>query len=460
MIASSTSSPAVADLGYEPSPTQAAIHADPHRFKLVAGGERAGKSYSASHELRRRYPEDAVSFGTLKLLYWLVGPDYEQARAEFGYCVAWATEAGAIASGGLSMPAQGPCRMTLRGGGQIATKSSSDPERLGSVAPHGIVMCEAAQHSYEAFLRLRGRLAEKRGWLWASGTFETSLGWYAEKWAEWQHENLDGGRSFSMPTWSNLAIFPGGRNDPEILELEAAFPPDRFAERFGAVPTPPTGRVLKEVKESLHVFDWQLDPQSPVYLWADPGYYPSAYAVEVFQVERATDIIRGLDEIYVQGLTTHDVIAMCQTRPWWQHVVGGAIDEAAKQHQAMESPIEVWQREAHLHLDAARIGDLEGLDRLRTFLRPDPFTGAPRITFSPRQRGLLAEAGLAKNPYPEIGIWRYQHDRRGNVVSDKPEDKNNHAAKAIIYGLVNLRGIADPRPFRSPPPTISTIRRR
>lgn len=427
-------------LGYEPSEEIGEAHYAGVRFVLGAGGWRAGKSLSAAMELASRYQIDLERHGTSKLLYWLVGPDYEQARAEFQYCVDWAQKIGAIAPNGLSMPAQGPCRLTLLGGTQIVTKSSSDPERLGSVAPHGIVMCEAAQHSYESYLWLRGRLAEKRGWLWMSGTFASSLGWYAEKFNEWQHDNVDGGRSFSWPSWSNLAVFPGGRDDPEILSQEQATSPDRFAEKFGAVPTPPSGRVLKEVKESLHILDWQFDSARPVYIWIDPGYHPSAYAVEAFQIERATDIVRGLDEVYLQGHTTSEVIQVCQTRPWWKQVEGGAVDVAALQHQAMAAPIEIWSKEAGLRLHAARVSADDGLDRLRSFLRPDPFTGLPKITFSPKQRGFLAEAGLGKNPYDEIGIWRYKTDSLGNVTSDVPEDKNNHAAKAIIYGLVDMFG--------------------
>lgn len=428
-------------IDYTPSIEQAAAHDSPARFKIVVGGERGGKSRSAGAEVGARYFADLLYYNQ-SILYWLVGPDYEQARAEFIYCVEWATKLGLVLPGGISMPQQGPCRLKLLGG-EIVTKSANDPERLGSVAPHGIVMCEAAQHSYESFLRLRGRLAEKRGWLWACGTFEGSLGWYPEKWMEWQHENLDGGQSFSIPTWSNLAIFPGGRYDPEILALEQSYPADRFMERFGAIPTPPTGRVLKEVKESLHIFDWQFDEHLPVYLWIDPGYHPSAYAVEVFQIERATDIVRGLDEVYVQGLTTDEVIYKCSKYPWWKQFIengGGAIDVAAKQHQAMAAPIEIWEKETGVRLAAARVDTEDGLDRLRTFLRPDPFTGLPKITFSPKQRGFIAEAGLGKNPYPEIGVWRYKTDSHGNVVSDKPEDKNNHAAKATIYGLVNKFG--------------------
>jgi hypothetical protein len=81
-------------------------------------------------------------------------------------------------------------------GSRIVTKSARSPERLAGEAPDGILLCEAAQCSYEVYLRLRGRVAEKRGWLWLSGTFEGSQNWYAEKLNQWSRQNPEGGESF------------------------------------------------------------------------------------------------------------------------------------------------------------------------------------------------------------------------------------------------------------------------
>ena len=118
------------------------------------------------------------------------------------------------------------------------TKSARDPARLAGEAPDGILGCEAAQLPYDVFLRLRGRVAERRGWLWLSGTFEGSRGWYADHFSAWQAVNADGAASFSIPTWSNRALFPGGRADAEIEALEATYPAAVFRERFGGVPLP------------------------------------------------------------------------------------------------------------------------------------------------------------------------------------------------------------------------------
>src|SRR5690606_39648731 len=64
-----------------------------------------------------------------------------------------------------------------------------------------------------------------------SGTFEGAYGWYADLWNRWQGPNDDGGKSFSLPTWTNRAVYPGGREDPEIKRQESLMPPDLFQER-------------------------------------------------------------------------------------------------------------------------------------------------------------------------------------------------------------------------------------
>ena len=147
-------------------------------------------------------------------LFWLLGPDYEQARQEFLYVLEFFNSLGAIAGKrDISMPKVGPWDMTLKGGIKIKTRSAEDLRKLSAVAPDGIIMCEAAQQTYRTFLRCRGRIAETRGWMVLAGTFEESEDWYAELWNEFQHENDLGGESFSLPMFENLTKFPEGKKE-------------------------------------------------------------------------------------------------------------------------------------------------------------------------------------------------------------------------------------------------------
>ncbi len=407
---------------YEPSPEQRAAHDSHARVRLIAGGERAGKSRSAAMELFGRFLEGR--------LYWLVGPDYELCRPEFGYLVDAFASIDAIEA--LSFPVSDQCRLRLRTGARIVTRSGRDPERLAGEAPDGILVCEAAQLSYQTFLRVRGRVAERRGWMWLSGTFEGSLGWYAEKFRAWRAPNTDGAAAFSIPTWANLALFPGGREDPEILALAATYPPEVFQERLGGAPCPPSGLVFPEFDAREHVRAIEPEGIGAIEVAVDPGY-AGAYAV--LAVAAVEGRVLVLDAVYARHAVAASVIAECRRRWWWPRVTGGVIDVAGRQHHASASQVEIWQALAGLRLRSRPVGVRDGIDRLRTFLR-DPASGQPRLTIDPSCRALIRE----------FGLYRYHGEVEGRPISEEPIDRDNHAVKALAYWLYDRFGpVARPR---------------
>lgn len=441
-------------LGYSPTPEQMAMHMDEHRLRLVAGGAQAGKSYSAAMEMAGRFQGDGGDG-----LFWLVGEEYADTKREFQYLVDAFTRLGLSV---FSSKNVNPGEIVISGDIRFETKSANDERKLGAVAPRGILGCEAAQFSVTTYHRLRERIAPKRGWLLLSGTFEGSMGWYPELWTKWQVENPEGGRSFSIPTWSNKVLYPGGRDDPEILLLEASTPPDIFQERFGAVPCPPSGRVFPEFQMFLHIksmpdaeYPWPIetvwcdsakkfitfDPRAPVYLWTDPGY---AGACSVLAAQIPGDTVYIFDEIYLQGVVTEDIIHTAQSRPWWKlRDVHVGDYHYIHQHQAMPAVAEVWQKKAGVHLRSQRVGINEGNERLKTFLLPDRVSGRPHVYIDPACQGLISELGGAPNPFSgQAEVYRWKVDRSGAVIGKTPEDKNNHSIKALIYGLVDKFGYA------------------
>lgn len=440
-------------LGYTPSPEQMAVHMDEHRIRLAAGGEQGGKSLCGDKETSGRFWEDGEGG-----LFWLVGEEYADTEPEFGFLVDDFANLGILVHASKNI---NPGEIIVTGNIRIETKSAKDERKLGKVAPKGIILCEAAQASVTTYHRLRGRIAPKRGWLLMTGTFEGSLGWYPELWNKWQVENPEGGKSFSIPSWSNKVLYPGGRDDPEILLLEASTPPDIFQERYGAVPCPPSGRVFNEFQMSLHVKDMRdaeypwptdvvwcesahksitYDPRAPVYLWTDPGY---AGACSVLAAHILGDTVYVFDEIYERSLVTEQIIQIAQSRPWWSRVEKGVADIAAKQHQAMPAVAETWQKKVGLRLSMNRVGINEGNERLKTFLIPHPITGRPKIYIDPACQGLISEFGGAPNPFSgQTEVYRWKVDRNGTIVGKTPEDTNNHSIKALIYGLVDKFGYA------------------
>ena len=416
----------------------------PARLKLIAGGERGGKSYSAAMELIARHH--------LGDLFWLVGPDYQLCRPEFKYLMAFFQKLGAIESFSYPNSPFQPCSMTLKGGTEIVTITARESQKLAGRAPDGILGCEAAQLDYETYLKMLGRLSEKNGWLWLSGTFENNsfLSWYADQFEKWIVENDEDGASFSLPTWENRAAYPGGWDDPKIVYLRENSPtPEWFQERYAGIPCPPPTAVFKEFRPSTHldkeraVFRPNLlgsdgkplkTPEGKFRPWEvelaiDPGYN-GAYAVLALQVDGPTVYV--IDEVYRQHTKAEDIIDECKDRPWWPNVRRGVIDIAGTQHQGLASHYEVWAKHAGVYLESVRVDINPGIARLRTFLSPGP-DKPPRILYNPK----------CSNSIREYTLYRYREVQEGKVTSEKPIDSFNHACKALSYWLVARYGFVD-----------------
>jgi len=206
---------------------------------------------------------------------------------------------------------------------------------------------------------------------------------------------------------------------------------ERLLETFGGEPCPKTGRVVTEFANTIHVKDCPFNKDLPVELAIDPGY-AGAYAV--LAIQDYGDHLKLIDEIYVQGVVTKDIILMCKKKEWWSAVQGGAIDIAARQHQAMAAPVEVWLSEGKISLQSKKVNIEDGIDLLQTHLKQHPVTGQPGIETDPKVRGFISECGGGKSPVESGGIWM----RDKNTL--KPIDRFNHSCKAVAYYLANKFG--------------------
>lgn len=411
-------------LGYEPSAEQWEIHRDQHRIKQVAGGERGGKSVVGAREV--------VLAAPFSRLIWLAGAEFDIPRTEFEYILNDLMKLHLIsgAANDVSFPKQGQCSMQTFTGCKIVTKSCQDIQKLGMDAPDLILITESAQIEFDAYLRLRGRAAEKRAKLILTGTFEGSIGWYADYWNRWQAPNNEDAKSFSLPSWSNLKVYPLGRQDPEILRLEEQTPPDIFLERYAGVPCPPSGLMMKGFSNAIHVGEYSFDAELPVEVWVDPGY-AGAHAVEVIQLK--PDGVYVVDEIYKKDVITEDIINMCKARPWWDNCTGGVIDVAGRQHQATRAPVEIWKALAGKSMRSRKVHIEAGADTLQTYLHNQ------KIYFNYNCKGIIAECGGGRSPVYGGGAWLRDEN------TGKPLAKNDHACKSIIYGLVDHFGYSSGR---------------
>lgn len=473
-------------LGYTPHKPQREAHDAAEsglRVTLVSGGERAGKSYSEAKQavwntfrfiMTRGVKREGTKwkYSGEEMLGWIVAPTYDLARPEFDYIVDDLTELGLITGKKfVSRPNKGPCTIRLPFG-TIETKSSTDPQKIAAKAPDWIIVCEVAQLDWYTWLKIMARSAEKRAPIWASGTLEESNLWFPRLLTEWNDPTRTSERSFFMPSWSNLAVFPGGMGDPEILHQESILEHDYFMERFGAVPRKPSGLVFPQFDPTKHVarmrmgkkleFHYDtivengvekeilseitLPSDYPTEIAVDPGY-AGAYAV------MAVKIIDGMvfvfDEIYMQYATAREVIEECHDRgqhPWWPPI-GGVIDVAGRQHAGMESHEEVWAAEAGLYLRSRPVGILDGIERYRSFLSVGP-DRKPRLFYRDTCTNAIREHSLYKYPTPsperpvkELPVDAHNHCVVGDTLIDMPGGRKKIAdlvgQEPYVYCCIN-----------------------
>lgn len=413
-------------LDYEPTPEQRAIHDATDEVIQILGAEGGGKSFVTAMEITSLLP-------FCKLVY-LVGEKYENTIPEFDYLKKNLTRLGLLDS--ASRNDEGKGKIFTMTGCEIRTISA----RVGASSiiakgqsPDLIVLCEAGViQSYSVATAAIRRVTRARGRCILVGTLRDNFGWYAGLVDELSAEgNAWRGRVFSLPAWSNIHIYKGGRNDPEILRLEQILDADEFARTVAAEKVPSRALIFPEMRWSTHARPCPFDPDLDVHIWIDPGYYPSSYVV--LPVQFHGDEVWMVDEIYENFKTHKEVIRIAKARPWWNNVTRGVIDIAGRQHHAEDSAVEVWKHQAHLTLHSQKVSIKDGIDRHRDFLR-DEVTGRARL-FHDSERCL--------NTLREYGQYKRPTDKDGNVTSDEPKDEHNHSMKAIAYGLIDRYGRVD-----------------
>lgn len=414
--------------GYTPTPLQAPIHESRATVLQVVGAEGAGKSQVTASEICSRV-------AWCKIVY-LVGQTYANARREFEYLVDQLGRLGALDPRRVSQPSQGSWSLTTRTGCHIVTLSVEN----GAAAviargeePDIIALLEAGIiASYSVFLAAVRRATRAKGIILLVGTLKDNFGWYASLVDELEASgNPWRGATFSLPAWSNTHLYPDGEHNPEIIRLRQVLPDDEFQRTVAAKKVPSKALIFPEFTYAAHVRPCPFDPDSPVHLWIDPGYFPSAYVVLAVQFHNREVWI--IDEVYLTHHTHGQVIALCELRPWWPKVTRAVIDFAGRQHHAEKSAEEVWYNMTGHKPFSQQVGILDGISIHRSFLqgeiRPDG-SKAARLYHDPKCKGTLEEYKRYKRPT----------DRDGNATDDLPRDEWNHSMKAIAYGLIDQYG--------------------
>ena len=416
---------------------------------MLGGGEQGGKSALAAIILVLRYFLDLDAQKDVpseEREYWIAGHERKKFDSEWEKVTAHFKKLNLYLSHDKKTDT-----INLVDGTKIKGILTADWMKIASFAPLGILFCEAGQGTEQAYRRLMTRAMHRNGWIVISGTFEGNVQpWYTTEFVKWSSGLEPNAKAFSMATWDNTTLYPGGIDDPRVRELESIMGKQMFRERAEGKPIAAPGLVFSTFDTSLHLAKLPqgadtmpvsplYNPTEQVHIWEDPGF---DHAHAILMAQFYGGILWIFDEIYVRGVPAPEIRQELTMRPWWgnpdKRVVCDPMYSTA--HHGNYSAKEIWDRELGLTAHGTRHRVEAGIARVNDFWRRNPETGGPYILIDgTRCRGLLSELGVGSNPITgRYSPYVYETDAMGEKVGFKPIPQNDDACDALRNGIVDV----------------------
>jgi hypothetical protein len=307
------------ETGYIPHQGQRVVHADRHRHRALSNGRRWGKTLAGGKEA------EVTAFVKNKLNQpqrgWIVGPNYTDCEKEFRVLYNSLRELGVdqVSTKFLNNTDNGNMHIATKWGWDIQCRSAAHPETLVGEGLDFVLLVEAGRLKRSMFTQyIRPALSDKRGWSLMTGVPEIATDVSLLYWGYSRGQDPDRKpwMSWKMPSWTNNIVFPGGRNDPEILEAEEDLTEDEFRRQYGGEFVEKVGRVIQEWDDDTHLFNLKYNPDLPLYGAVDYGYtnpfvwlwiqvdeFDNVYVIEEFY-----QTLKDTDDICKDYLNNHPLI--------------------------------------------------------------------------------------------------------------------------------------------------------
>lgn len=421
------------EVGYQPHPRQELYHASRARFRVPVCGRRFGKSTMAGKDYEPR-------LFLPNRFFWIVGPNYDLGEKEFR--VIWNDLIVGKRLGKVKeikrayAKKQGNMFIEMPWGTRIEVRSAEHPEMLVGEGLDGVIMSEAAKHKEETWERyVRPALTDRRG-IADFPTTPEGQNWLYKLWQYGRNPNFPEYESWRFPSWDNPAVYPGGREDPEIQLLERTTSQEWFLQEIGADFTAFVGRIYSEFQEDSHVQTVDFRPDLPNYIFFDWGFVNPLAAIEV-QVT-PNDEVRIWREHYQAHWTIQEHLEYLRSgrdNPPGYHIemcFGDAADPEAVQV--------VSENLAPCYANpAAKTNWRDGVDLVKGFLKEfehgtDEFGG-------PLYKPHLIVDHSCTNTIREFNNYKAKAPTGGKNPTQAREAAQNiddHAMDAIRYGLMHL----------------------
>lgn len=414
-----------AQTGYIPHEGQVDVQYDTHRHRALSNGRRWGKTLLGAKEA------EATAYVKNRLGQsqrgWIVGPNYTDCEKEFRiiYDSLRALDVHLLSNKFVNNPDSGNMHIQTRWGWDIQCRSAAHPESLVGEGLDFVLLVEAGRLTRAMFTQyIRPALSDKRGWSLMSGVPEiatdTSLLYWG--YSRGQDPLREPWMSWKKPSWTNNVVFPGGRNDPEILEAEEDLTEDEFRRQYGGEFVEKVGRVLKEWDDDVHLANLEYNRSWPLY-WAVDYGYTNPFVILWVQVDEWGNTY-VIDENRWELMDTYDIAQELKQHP--------LIDKVAAMYPDPAEPDDTHTLVEQLHIPArTNVGGplKDRLALIRSAMKVRPTHGLekykqPRLLVDRRRCTALAWECREGYRWP-------QHRSEIKNDSELPMDKDNHGPEAL-----------------------------
>ena len=424
--------------GYYPHDGQLVIHNDPTRFRVLCNGRRWGKTLLGAKEA------EATAYVMNRLgqpmTGWIVGPEYTDCEKEFRviYDSLKALGVDMVSSKFLNNVDNGNMHIKTKWGWDLQCRSAHHPETLVGEGLDFVLLVEAGRQKRRTWTEyIRPTLSDKRGTALFSGVPEgaSSTSLLYALWRRGLDPTKRQWKSWRMPSWTNNVVFPGGRNDPEILDAEDDLTEDEFRRQYGAEFVERVGRVMAEWEDEIHLRPLSYNPNWPLYGAVDYGY-TNDWVWLWIQVDPFENVY-VLEEIRRKHMDTEEIAKQVLLR----HPL---VDKLVAFYPDPHSPDDTNILARHLRVSPRLNTDSEIRTRnaaIRRLLKPMPEHAEPEN----QQARLLFD--LTKCP---VTTWEMregyrwpEHQSEVKNDSENPLNKDDHGPEALgrfVTGYFSVTG--------------------
>lgn len=428
-------------IGYYPHRGQKVFHTSQKRFKVMDCGRRWGKSTSGPHD---KVP---LMLQKKPVLGWIVAPTYDLGEKEFR--VFWHILVDVMKvpldrSKTFNSLRTKDFRITTAWGSSVEVRSAEHPDSLVGEGLDFVIMAEAAKlklSHWEKFIR--PTLSDKRG----SAVFVSTpegFNWFYDIYLRGQSESPEykDWWSYKSPTWENDVIFPGGANDPEIIEVKGTLSREVFDQEYGAEFTSFAGRIYSEFDEAYHVVhNYKFNPNWSNFCAWDFGFRNPFCNLHI-QMDPGENLYVWF-EYYERNMTSTEHARRLKSIIQWRvdnsfHDPSG-VEDINQIQNIFRSRQEYHNRFLEdFSSNPANNEWKPGIERVKEFLKL-------RETASGEYKPQLFISDECTNTIREFNTYRVKEQSEKISESkdpkEEPRKKDDHAMDALRYFVVGMFGL-------------------